>query len=205
MRLFGSSSPSFPILLSLDCARGWLEQNGRAELALLAKRVSKIKSLLKELCFPQPEEGSGCDPLRIAFAIPDNIDAGAFLRTQGIEPEYAGHGTVILIPAPTNGEEAFDRLQIALKKLGRAAKPFSGHFSRITIYTPERIMFPRDAFMSKKRVVPVEEALGKVSAMNVIPCPPAVPVVLAGEEIDSGVIALLKKAGKSKIQIVCTG
>ena len=45
MALFGSTSPSYPIMASLDIARCWLEKNGDKEYKALARRVSNLKNL----------------------------------------------------------------------------------------------------------------------------------------------------------------
>ncbi|MCL2023112.1 MAG: aminotransferase class V-fold PLP-dependent enzyme [Oscillospiraceae bacterium] len=163
MEIFGSSSPSFPIVLSIDFAREWLEKTGKQELCDLAAKVRKIKNLL-----PHTPLGA-VDPLRIAFAYDPRLDMGKLLRAAGIEPEYAENGRGILIPTAGNSGEDFAKLEsfFAAADLG-TPRPQPLIYNR-------RFCSPRQAFFSKK--LPFN-----VSRRNVVDCPPAVPVVLAGEE-----------------------
>ncbi|MDR3345134.1 MAG: DegT/DnrJ/EryC1/StrS family aminotransferase [Oscillospiraceae bacterium] len=200
MRMFGSSSPSFPILLSLDCARAWLAERGAYELARLAERVAISKTLLEKLGFLQPP--GDVDPLRIAFAVPKDCGAGRFLRENGIEPEYAEQGKVILIPGAANGIDDFARLGTALSALAvelEAFLPCDETSPKFPI--PQRIMSPREAFLASVICVPVDRAVGKISARNIIPCPPAVPIVLAGEEINGTVVGALAAAGIDSVLV----
>jgi arginine/lysine/ornithine decarboxylase len=198
MRAFGSSSPSFPILLSLDCAREWLAVHGRHKLAQLSVRVMNTKSLLAKLGFHQPLGET--DPLRIAFTTQNDYDVGTFLRRCGIEPEYAEHGKVILIPSVANGTEDFVRLDAALHNLAKQLPDcanFAPQFSNHKL--PRRALSPREAFMAYSKSVPIIHAEGKISAQNIIPCPPAIPIVLAGEEVNDEVILNLSQNGIDKI------
>jgi arginine/lysine/ornithine decarboxylase len=198
MRVFGSSSPAFPILLSLDCAREWLSTRGRGELSSLAERVAGVKVLLTKLGFPQPT--GNVDPLRIAFAVPNDFRAGDFLRARGVEPEYAEHGKVILIPGVANGAADFARLDVALTALAAELKALPpGDNKSHALPIPQRLMSPREAFMAPVSYVPIDRAEGKISAQNIIPCPPAVPIVLAGEKISRPIVEAL--AGISIVQI----
>lgn len=116
MALFGSTSPSYPIMISLDLARDWLENNAD-EFIRLSRRVKKTKKLCRSLGLILPE--GECDPTRIAFDVQnfgfDGADVGELLRAHGIEPEYAGLGKIILIPSVMNTEEDLkDLIQLLL-------------------------------------------------------------------------------------------
>ncbi|MDR0884601.1 MAG: amino acid decarboxylase [Oscillospiraceae bacterium] len=199
MALFGSSSPSFPILLSLDCARAWLAQAGRGALAALEHRAAQTKALLRTLGFPQPL--GQVDPTRIAFTVPDgDRDVGDFLRTQGIEPEYAAQGWVILIPTAANGADDFARLHKALTALADVL-PHS-YTPMPLLRTPVRRRTPREAFLAQTHPVPTAQTVGKIAAWDVIPCPPAVPLVLAGEEIDAQTHSALQRYGVGEVWVL---
>ena len=44
MALFGSTSPSYPVLLSLDLCRAWLEREEKNAFARLEERVCSLRS-----------------------------------------------------------------------------------------------------------------------------------------------------------------
>lgn len=141
MALFGSTSPSYPIMISLDLARDWLENNAD-EFIRLSRRVKKTKKLCRSLGLILPE--GECDPTRIAFDVQnfgfDGADVGELLRAHGIEPEYAGLGKIILIPSVMNTEEDFERLDSALADIFLKAVPCgklrseSTHFCRASAW-----------------------------------------------------------------------
>lgn len=55
----------------------------------------------------------------------------------------------------------------------------------------ETVMLPRDAFFGPVEQVPVDEAVGRISAETVSPYPPGVPVLAPGERINAEVLDYL--------------
>ena len=54
-------------------------------------------------------------------------------------------------------------------------------------------MTPRDAFLGATERVPVDEAVGRVSAESIAGYPPGIPALLPGERITAEVIAYLRE------------
>ena len=52
---------------------------------------------------------------------------------------------------------------------------------------------PRDAFLGKGETVPVDEAVGRISAENIAGYPPGIPALLPGELITAEVVAYLRE------------
>ena len=48
---------------------------------------------------------------------------------------------------------------------------------------PKIIMRPSDAYYSKKDMIKLKDAIGRVSAAPIIPYPPGIPLIVPGEEI----------------------
>jgi arginine/lysine/ornithine decarboxylase len=204
LALFGSTSPSYLTMLSLDLCRVWLAENGSEELKKLAVKVSELKEYARKLGLVLPQ--GECDPLRIAF----NTESGRFggekagelLRNNQIEPEYAGRDGVIFIPSPFNIEKDFDRLRLALLELSKLIK-HGGHINTIAVsQKPEIIMTPRQALTAEKVSVPVEKAAGHTAVQAICPCPPAIPVVLPGEKITAQAAGILAELGILNITVV---
>jgi len=198
MALFASTSPSYFILLSLDLCRQWLEDTGGTPLRALAERTASIKALLRDCGFVQPE--GPCDPLRLAFSIEDAEAAGHFLREAGAEPEYAGAGTVILIPSAANTEEDFQRLEQGIQKL--AASVSRNAPAIPPLYLPEQVLTPAQAFLAETQRLPLAACLNRVAAAAHCPCPPGVPLVMPGERIDAAALAQLEKYGVRELDVV---
>ena len=203
MALFGSTSPSYPIMISLDLARGWLEKNS-GEFRLLAERAERTRALCRKIGLVLPE--GECDPTRIAFDVQkfgfDGADVGGLLRENGIEPEYAGLGKVILIPSVMNTKEDFDRLDNALSAIFSSELEMSAQPVGISASLPKRAMLPREAIMAQSETVPLDSALGRVAAEAHCPCPPAIPAAMPGEVLGERELLELQRYGIFDIKVV---
>lgn len=201
MSLFGSTSPSYLTLLSLDECRDWLEREGRQDYCSLSEQVAKLKKFAADLGYGVPE--GICDPARLTFRTADRgisgIDAAEFLREDGVEPEYADSEWVVLIPSPMNREEDFTRLQQALAGMPRGTA-LETHEQ--VLCRPQSAMPLRDAVLACAEMIPVPECCGRVSAETACPCPPGVPVVMPGEEINRDMVQFLLNYGISEIKVV---
>lgn len=188
LSLFGSTSPSYPIMLSLDLCRVWLENGGCDTLRALVPRVAEVKEYVKSLGFTVPD--GECDPLRLAIAA-DGMkisprEAGELLRENGAEPEYAGESGLILIPSPFNTADDFAVLRAALGRLAEAAKPIKSMepCKAERLYEqPEVVVSPREAMLSESCEIDTAKAVGRVAASAACPCPPGIPAVVPGEII----------------------
>ena len=49
---------------------------------------------------------------------------------------------------------------------------------------PQKVMSRRDAAMSERETLPLQEGLNRTLAISGIGCPPAVPIITGGEKID---------------------
>lgn len=201
MALFGSTSPSFPILLSLDLCRAWLEEEGAAALAETARWASRLNSLAKRRGFLLPE--GMCDPLHLAWNTAHAGLSGKLaaqrLRECGIEVEYADESFLLLLLSPIHTQEDMLRLQEALESLPEGA-PFEPT-CRIPA-PPPIVMTPRQALLAPQERLPVQQAAGRIAGQTACPCPPAIPVVMPGERITPECALLLEQSGIAEIQVV---
>lgn len=206
LALFGSTSPSYLIMLSLDLCRAWLSECGAEELIKLAIKVEELKELARNIGLVLPK--GECDPLRIAFN-PElsglsGEKAGELFRESKIEPEYAGPGGVILIPSPFNTGKDFDRLRVAMGDLSGHMKKDKKPFKAMALpqSPPEAVLSPRMALTAEKCIVPVKKSAGRIAVQAVCPCPPAIPLVLPGEKITDDAAELLYEYGIINITVV---
>ena len=72
------------------------------------------------------------------------------------------------------------------------------HFSVVKC---DQKMSIRDAMLSKKELVPVDKSLGRIFASPTLSCPPAVSVIVCGEEINKSAIELLKQLGTNEVLV----
>lgn len=193
MALFGSTSPAYPVMVSLDLARAWAMEQGKEAWEKLAVRMVKIKEIAREkgLLLPLGET----DPTRLAIGtLPAGMtgeEAGDFFREKGVEPEHEDGGYLVCIATPFNTEEELDRLEMAVKALPDACTEVEGT-PALPSLPPVRRM-PREAVLAFQEAVPLEKAVGRVAGEAACPCPPGVPIVMPGEEITAECAAFLAK------------
>ena len=198
MAVFGSTSPSYLILQSLDRANAYLETYPE-KLALFLKQVTDLKNALREHGYSL----YGNEPLKVAIAAKpygySGTALGEILKRQGIVPEFADPDYLVLMLTPETGREGLDRLLTVLLRVPRK-EPI---VNRAPVLRPAvQAMSIREAMLSCSESVPVSRSLGRILAVPTVGCPPAVPIVACGERIDSHAIACFDYYGISQCWVV---
>ena len=63
-------------------------------------------------------------------------------------------------------------------------------------------MSPREAMFADSEIIPVSSAKGRILASDNVSCPPAIPIVVCGEEIDESAIKLFKYYGIKEVEVI---
>ena len=117
MALFGSTSPSYLTMASLDIARAWMEQEGIASFRALAGTVEELRVLAASVGFGLPE--GDCDPVRLTLLTRSlgmsGDEAAEYFRQRGAECEHSDGCAVVFILTPFNSDEDIDILRRAIK------------------------------------------------------------------------------------------
>lgn len=200
MALFGSTSPSYLIMLSVELGMEWLKKEGKEAYSRTAKQIQLLKEQCRNRNIPTIDGLS--DPFRLSIATGavgyTDEQAGDYFRARQIEPEYIGGGYSVFMASPFNTPTDWDRLYSAITQLNvqpTSPAPFA--------YTPpEVILSPRDAAFSASESVPVRSAAGRIAAQTAISCPPGVPIVIPGEKINAQVENILKNSGFFMVKVV---
>lgn len=205
MALFGSTSPSYSIMASMDVAQDWLSDWGISKYKELAEKVSKVRELAKESGLYIPDE-SICDPCRITLGTWKIGVTGEefrdFLYKFKIEPEFCDRNYVVLIPTPFNTRADWSRLRSAIKRAKDIAKKSLDVSSILQIGLPKKMKNIREAIMSERECMAVENAKGRIAAEIACPCPPGVPIVMPGELISERKQNALINYGVSEINVI---
>lgn len=194
LSVFGSSSPSYLILQSLDlCA----DRLGKDYPALIRETARRVAALARELGLTPPEG----DPLKLALPAAyfgcTGPELASCLRDWRSEAEYVDADWVVLMFTPGLDEGAYDTVRRALPRPGPVPRRLQ------SLPEPgERVLSPREALLSRRVSVPVIEAVGRVCAEAAVSCPPAIPIAVCGERITPEAAALMEKLGVSQISVV---
>jgi len=198
LALFGSSSPSWLILQSLDACNPYLETLPD-RLAAFLPEVESIKAALTRLGYVL----TGDEPMKLtvcAGAYGYTGDAlAAALMEKNICAEFHDPDYLTLMPAPVNAGDDLRRLADALLSIPRKAP-----LARATpaFRVPERALSIREATFAPRQTLPVEECEGRVLAESALSCPPCVPIAVCGERIDRDLIEKLRFYGIRKCAVV---
>lgn len=195
--IYGSSSPSYPMLASMDLARDWLLGEGKWEYRRTACRVYEFRQAFPSL---KDRPGLSLDPCRLTLKVKDGPAFTRALEERGIFPEMEDGGHVVLICTAQDSDGDLYRLELALVEL----RDEMGDCAPIPAPPlPERVSSPRAALFAPSQVWPLEDCEGEVSACQIAPYPPGVPVVAPGERISKKELAYLEEIGYNMLSEVC--
>lgn len=198
MALFGSTSPSWLILQSLDGANPAMERLP-GDIAALAPHIAALKGALLAHGFALV----GAEPLKITVHAAkfgySGEEMAEILERHGIFCEFADRDFLVFMLTPRNTPEELDRLRAALCALPRGVRQEE---PPIALARPKAACTPRQAAFAPRETIPVENSLGRILALANVSCPPAVPIVMCGEEIDEAAREALRRCGVEEVAVI---
>ena len=209
MCLFGSTSPSYLILQSLDLCAGALAGDWPARLADCVARLDGLKQDLSGLC---PGLVRPSEPLKLVLdGAAVGCSGGALadlFRAHRVECEYADTRYLVLMFAPGNLPRDFDRVRAAAARAvscpGTDSAP--GDLSPAVWPALARQARPacsiRQAVFARQERIPARDAAGRVCALPTVACPPAIPIAVSGEEIGPAAVELFRYYGIETVSVI---
>lgn len=191
LALFGSTSPSYLILSSLDKANGYLDEKGK-EFARFAVETEKLKTRLQEYGYAVLLG----EPLKITLSAKEygytGCELAQILEEKNIVCEFADQDYLVMMLTPAIGQTGLKRLEYELLSIPRKEKIAP---TVLPVVRCEKKLSIRQATMSLCEELPVEECQGRVLARANLSCPPAVPIVVCGEEINENAVKVMQYYG----------
>lgn len=201
MNMFGSTSPSYLIMMSLDLCNKYIAEKIRSDIK---NNLVYLKNL--RLKFSDSLVFADGEPFHITIKASesgiDGNELAELLRKNGVECEYSDKSLVILLMSPVCTKYYYEKLSDALLTSITECKKIPPYTMNFEMKLPERIKSIHDAVFSECETIPVEKAEGRICASVKVPCPPAVPVVASGERIDRNSINIFVKYGISDVIVV---
>ena len=191
MTLFGSTSPSYLILQSIEAATDWLSQGGADQVRACAGRAVQLRQALSQYAF------IGDDPLHLTIRA-DGNNLARQLAAQNVEWEYADSTCIVLLLSPVMTEDDFRRLEKALS----ACEPHAAAVPPALPEPPEKAVSMREAAISAWETIPLSDAVGCICGPVQVPCPPAVPLLVSGEKITQDWANLMRFYGIGQIAVM---
>lgn len=199
MALFASTSPSYLILTSLDLLNRTLFEDYSEKLLASCERVAEVKKKLT----PQGYTLIGDEPLKLTISTKPygyvGEEMAKILGESGIVCEFADRDFLVMMFTPALAGEGYDRLEHVLGGLPRRA-PVLEDAPRLPM--PHRVRSIREAIFSDGELLPLDVCEGRIFADAAIACPPAIPIVVAGERIDADALRCLRYYGIEQCRVV---
>lgn len=193
LTMIQSSSPSYPLMASLDYARYYISHQGKEDLARVVQFVKEFSEKVEQsdlswLDLVKPSSSySFLDPLKVTLRTRSTFFHGfalkEYLEQNGIYPELADDHHVLLALSPFTEQNELKEL---LHVLSKAVNSKASEQQQIPPYTfpQEVVLLPFEVGYCSAIRIPFKDAAGKVSMEMITPYPPGVPVVNPGERLD---------------------
>lgn len=180
LSLFGSTSPSYLILQSLDMSNKYIADGYREKLAEFCEKVR----LLKEKLISHGYTLCGDEPLKIIISTKPygyyGTEFADILSKKNIVCEFSDPDFIVFMLTP-EAENMLSELENALISIERKTKILE----KPPIFAkPEKTMSIRDAVFSPNETIPASQSCGRILAAASVACPPAVPIAVCGEIIN---------------------
>jgi arginine decarboxylase len=205
LRVIESSSPSYPLMASLDVTRRLMATEGERLLNRLLTDLEYFRGNIQSL--QSLSELKADDPLKFTLTANGKITGFQLadrLKQEGIHAELADPLSVLLVLGLGTTREDLKILWKALKKIDQSLAGIPASSAKVSFAfatDTQKVRLPLSELRRRSfRAVPLSEAAGKVAVEMVVPYPPGIPVVLPGEtwtrEAQETIETILKGGGQ---------
>lgn len=204
LRMLQSSSPSYPIMASLDLARYYLAALSKEDIKKIVEESAEIRIELDKLDGIRvvvPEgESLAMDPLKVVVRSTRGLsgfELQSILEKEGLFPELADAMNVLIVLPLAGLGAKHDMIERIVRALQEDVRNGNG---RLEISLPplpmgiSKLAIPLDKQQEHQWTeCKLEEAIGMVAAESIIPYPPGIPVLLKGERITEEAVSYLSQ------------
>ena len=230
--LFGSTSPSYLTLQSLDLVNAALAGDWPGRLRETARRVRGLREYLRLF----GHEVLETEPLKLTFSLGRGAGTRAAdqLRRWGVEPEFSDVNYVVLMFSPDNTALDYQRVREFIRHAGSPGKPPAFDQARLSgpaqseqgacapapdiassdvvsqdaaalslcLRPLEQAISVREAVFLPQEEIDVRKAAGRIMGAVTVSCPPAVPIAVSGERITEDLIPVFLSCGIETVSVI---
>lgn len=217
LSLLHTTSPSYPLMASLDCARRQIATKGRE---LLTRTIELARYFRREAnripgiyCFGEELVGKdgffAFDPTKITISAKELGLKGFELESllvddYNIQMELSDYYNTLGLVTIGDTQESIDKLLDALRDISKRLWGNKKHLEKNFIKlpdTPELVLMPREAFYSEKNKVLFKESVGKICGEMIMAYPPGIPIIIAGERISQDIVDHIQELKDANLHI----
>ena len=211
LQMIESTSPSYPLMATLDINAGLLIEKGRELIGRWAEDISYFYDEAKSIKGLRVMDTEGLDRTKINLDMSGRgFDGDAlenFLMERGIYPELVSGNIVMCMSGIGNRRGDYERLLEALREASEltAGAPGKGPSEDISDsargdYSGERL--EKTAIPQSRERIPLRMAEGRVCASLIIPYPPGIPIACPGEILTAGAVEKIFAARSSGRKVI---
>ncbi len=189
---FETSSPSYPLMASIDGCVGAMEDP--ALFTNWRGRIRKLRAAAGDL-FVRPSGVFAFDESKLLLAVDgmSGPEAAAVLREEyNIEPEMISPRYILLMTGAGIGQRHVDALLPFLARFRGRGVPHDRRSVKPNALPPSRMRMDQ-AIRRETEEIRLEEAEGRIAATVLTVYPPGIPLVVPGEEISRAVIDAVRE------------
>lgn len=217
LSLLHTTSPSYPLMASLDCARRQIATEGKELLDKAIKLAKRFRTEVNRIpgmsCFGEEIVGRegvfAFDPTKITITAKELGLTGAELETiltedYNIQMELSDFYNVLGLITIGDTDESVDKLINALKDISEKYYGKGNKLKREFLKMPpipEQVLNPREAFYSEKNKVLFSESEGKICGEMIMAYPPGIPVITPGERISAEIIDYINDLREAELHV----
>ncbi len=191
MEIFGSTSPSYLILQSLDLCNRYIDQRIKTDIESCKEKADAVRLVM-------PVEDVSQEPLKITADMRKVRNKDVFEKA-GIEPEFSDGDFTVFMFTPQNSDEDFKKLKSAFNMIELCEVEV---LPPVEIPRTNSVMSVRDAIFSLSETIAIKDAEGRICAAPSVSCPPAIPIAVSGEKITKEHIKLFEKYNIRHISVI---
>lgn len=198
--MFGTSSPAYPVMASMDVARAFMTGEGKDLYNQVARHVCGLRQCINAGgIFKALAENADLhlDPTRLTVDVASGgIDGYKVARLLdqrfNIVCEMADQRNIVMIITCMDSWADLQCIEKALAVIRQSAAAESTFTESRSFPRPEPRLTPRQAAYAEIEYLTLSQAAGRIAGQHLAPYPPGIPVVAAGELISSDDIDYLR-------------
>ncbi len=186
LQMIQSSSPSYPLMASLDIARSFLATMTNEAMEDVLQSVQQVREAMAAPDYW--EILSTDDPLKLTLHVKQGFSAAEIARlfeVAGVYPELVADQQILFI----HGLAPFSKNSSLIKIVKSVCEQLKNNVNHATIEVAKLFKHPiQELALSYQAMshlqtilVPFDEGAGYIAAEAVIPYPPGIPLILKGE------------------------
>lgn len=199
LSLFGTTSPSYLILSSLDSANAYLNDGYKTRLKDFIKKIDLLKQDLISFGY----DLLSSEPLKITIDAKNYGYVGEqivkILIKNDIYVEFYDDDYVVLMLTPELIDSEIEKVKQVLLSICKKTKIEK---KSLPLVSGKRVLSLTEASASLSKIVDTKNSLGEIYQDFNLPCPPAVPIIMPGEEITLKTIEVFNYYNIKTVKVV---